>query len=71
MPESNHKSRPLTHTNCECTIQSVADGTYAAGSDRGRDDRCRPPPAQIRTCPIQASGSCRRCLTRKRCSDHG
>jgi hypothetical protein len=23
------------------------------------------------TCPIQASGPCRRCLTRKRCSGHG
>ena len=39
--------------------------------DRGRDGCRQPPPAQIRTCPIKAYGSYRRCLTRKRCSGHG
>ena len=43
----------------------------APGCDRGRDGCCQPPPAQIRTCPIKAYGSYRRCVTRKRCSGHG
>ena len=33
---------------------------------RGRDGHCWPPPAQIRTCPIKASGSYLGCLTSKR-----
>jgi hypothetical protein len=38
------------------------------GQFRGRDGHCWPPPAQIRTCPIKASGSYLGCLTSKRAS---
>src|SRR6516165_5806403 len=35
----------------------------ACSAFRGRDGHCWPPPAQIRTCPIKASGSYLGCLT--------
>lgn len=38
---------------------------------RGRDGRCRPPPAQIRAGPIRALGSYLGCLTAKRTLGHG
>ena len=38
----------------------------ACSAFRGRDGHCWPPPAQIRTCPIKASGSYLGCLTSKR-----
>jgi len=38
---------------------------------RGRDDRRRAPPAQIRTCGFPASGSYLRCLTAKRMLGQG
>ena len=38
---------------------------------RGRDGHYWPPPAQIRTCPIKASGSYLGCLTSKRTSGQG
>jgi hypothetical protein len=38
---------------------------------RGRDDRYRPPPAQIRTSAIHAYGSHLGCLTANRWCGHG
>jgi hypothetical protein len=39
--------------------------------DRGRDAGCPAPPAQIRTCPIQASGSYLGCLAANRSLGQG
>jgi hypothetical protein len=38
---------------------------------RGRDTRCLVPPAQIRTCPIRASGSYLGCLAATRSLGQG
>ena len=38
-------------------VMQAVRGAAASGENRGRDDRCRPPPAQTRTGPIKASGS--------------
>jgi hypothetical protein len=38
---------------------------------RGRECHCWHPPAQIRTCPIRASGSYLGCLTAKRSLGQG
>ena len=43
----------------------------ACSAYRGRDGHCWPPPAQIRTRPIKASGSYLGCLTSKRSSGQG
>jgi DNA-binding MarR family transcriptional regulator len=43
----------------------------ACSAFRGRDGHCWPPPAQIRTGPIKASGSYLGCLTSKRTSGQG
>src|SRR5215471_8776124 len=43
----------------------------ACSAFRGRDGHCWPPPPQIRTCPIKASGSYLGCLTSKRTSGQG
>src|SRR6516165_4941689 len=47
-----HRSGLSPHTPCR-----------SPGALRGRDGHCWPPPAQIRTCPIKASGSYLGCLT--------
>ena len=54
----------LTRDNLR--LQSNLDKAYLVIEDRGRDARYRAPPAQIRTSPIRAYGSYRRCLTAKR-----
>jgi len=46
-------------------------GSVLQCSVRGRDGRCRPPPAQIRAGPIRALGSYLGCLTAKRTLGHG
>ena len=50
-----HRSGLSPHTPCR-----------SPGALRGRHGHCWPPPAQIRTCPIKASGSYLGCLTSKR-----
>ena len=62
---------PLSEVRDVASTSGLGGEWSAAAPDRGRDGHYWPPPAQIRTCPIQASGSCRRYLTRKRCSGHG
>jgi len=48
-----------------------ASGCTLMPEARGRDAHYWAPPAQIRTSPIRASGSCLGCLTAKRCSGQG
>jgi hypothetical protein len=67
---------------CSC-VSSRTDvrlwlGTIAAwpsqatnGTNRGRDARCRTPPAQIPASPIRALGSYLGCVTAKRTSGQG
>ena len=56
-----------------CRSYSVACASYqrSASDDRGRDVGHPTPPAQIRTCPIKASGSYLGCLAAKRAFGHG
>src|SRR6516162_7822484 len=53
------------------THLTLASSCEACSAFRGRDGHCWPPPAQIRTCPIKASGSYLGCLTSKRASGQG
>ena len=52
-------------------LGAKAPVTDQATYDRGRDASHPAPPAQIRTCPIKASGSYLGCLAAKRAFGHG
>jgi hypothetical protein len=50
---------------------SSTSGPVSTTLDRGRDAGYPAPPAQIRTCPIKASGSYLGCLAANRTLGHG
>ena len=50
---------------------TIARAAHTPSNCRGRDERFRPPPAQIRTCGIPAYGSYLGCLTANRCCGYG
>ena len=68
---ANAQADVVTDWNERASEIAVAHQAGPWGQDRGRDARCRTPPAQIPACATNALGSYLGCLTAKRSLGHG
>ena len=74
MGEQKFSMKPVVQACEEALVTAGGSGDgqdMRVSSNRGRDARCRTPPAQIRTGPIRAYGSYLGYLTAKRCCGQG